>query len=104
MPQAVPMKARWISWVAVSILMPGLPWLFAEDDRDGSLIFGLTGVALIMQLMASIWVAQGLARNRAQGVGATIGFSVIFMLASVAIGTAVWFVACVGYLSTQSWH
>lgn len=104
LPGHVPMKARWITWVLVSVLLPGLPWLFADEDKDGSLLFGLTAIALLSQLAASIWVAVGLSRNRGMGGGAAVGFSIVFMLASVAIGTAVWFAACIGFLSTQNWH
>lgn len=104
LPGHVPMKARWITWALVSVLLPGLPWLFAEDDKDGSIHFALLAIALLSQLAASIWVAVGLARNRGGSGGAAVGFSIVFMLASVAIGTAVWFVACIGFLSTQNWH
>lgn len=104
LPGHVPMKSRWITWVLVSVLLPGLPWLFADEDKDGSIIFSLTAVALLCQLAASIWVAVGLARNRGGRGGAAVGFSIVFMLASVAIGTAVWFVACIGFLSTQNWR
>lgn len=103
MPPAEPvrMKPRWISWVFASVVLPGLPWLFAKDDREGVAVLTLTCLALLCQLMASIWVAVGLSRHRGLSGAAAVGFSVVFMLASVALGTAVWFAACVGFLSTQ---
>jgi hypothetical protein len=81
--------------------MPALPWLTVSDGRkdDGTSVIVLTLFALFLQLAASIAVAMGFSKRRALGVGGVIGMSIVFMLASVAIGTAIWFATC---LATQT--
>lgn len=100
-PPPVNMKVRWILWVLASTIAPALPWLSYSGGRhdDGTGVFVLTALALILQLAASIAVAIGFSRRRFLGAGGAIGMSIVFMLASVAIGTAVWFAVCVGRLS-----
>jgi hypothetical protein len=95
------MKPRWIAWVLASVAGPALPWVFMHLDDQGTTFMTLIGVALVLQLIASIRVAVGLARIRGLGAGGVFGFSIVFMLASVAIGSAVFFVACFGALSMQ---
>jgi hypothetical protein len=96
----VNMKPRWIGWVAASVLMPALPWLTMTEKNDsGTSVFVMTALALVLQLAASIAVAVGLSRRRALGVGGAIGLSIVFLLASVAIGSAIWFAVCVAKAS-----
>lgn len=104
MPQPPEMKPRWIGWVAASTLLPILPWLVLgkkADQAAAPVALVLLGFALICQLVASIMVADGLSKKRTLGVGGTVGLSVVFMFASLAIGTAIFFVACV---SVASFH
>jgi hypothetical protein len=98
------MKPRWIAWVAASVALPALPWLTMSNasNDDGTSVFVLTGVALLLQLAASIALAVGFSRRRLLGVGGVIGMTVVFMLASVAIGTAVWLAACAGRLAMDA--
>ena len=106
-PQPLPpvnMKPRWIAWVAASVVLPALPWLTMSNasDNDGTNVIALTVLALILQLAASIALAVGFSRRRLLGVGGTIGMTVVFMLASVAIGIAVWLAACAGRLAMDA--
>jgi hypothetical protein len=94
------MTPRWIAWVVASVFMPALPWLTMTEKNDtGTSVFVMTGIALILQLAASIAVAIGFSRRRSLGVGGAIGMTIVFMLASVAIGSAIWFAVCVAKAS-----
>jgi hypothetical protein len=103
-PPPVNMKPRWIAWIAASILMPALPWLTMSNasNNDGTSVIVLTALALVLQLTASIALAIGFSRRRLLGVGGAIGMTVVFMLASVAIGTAIWLAACAGRLAIDA--
>jgi hypothetical protein len=80
--------------------MPALPWLTMTEKNDtGTSVLVMTGVALVLQLAASIAVAIGFSRRRSLGVGGAIGMTIVFMLASVAIGSAIWFAVCVAKAS-----
>lgn len=99
-PVYVDMKPRWIAWVFASVFMPALPWLTMTEKNDtGTSVLVMTGVALVLQLAASIAVAIGFSRRRALGVGGAIGMSIVFLMASVAIGSAIWFAVCVAKAS-----
>ncbi len=103
-PPPVNMTPRWIAWMAASVVLPALPWLSLSDasNDDGTSVFVLTGVALLLQLAASIALANGFCRRRQLGVGGAIGMTIVFMLASVAIGTAVWLAACAGRVAMDA--
>lgn len=95
LPPYVNMKPRWIAWLIASIIMPALPWLtLTASNEIGTGVFVMTGLALVLQLAASIAVAIGFCKRRAMGIGGAIGMTIVFMFASVAIGTPVWFSAC----------
>lgn len=103
-PAPVDMKARWIMWVLASVVMPALPWLSAvggTTNLQSATIPLLTLLALVLQLAASIAVAIGFCKRRSIGAGGAIGMSLVFMIASVAIGTAVWFAVCVTLVSVD---
>lgn len=98
------MKTRWIMWVLASVVMPALPWLSAvggTTNLQSTTIPLLTLLALVLQLAASIAVAIGFCKRRSIGAGGAIGMSLVFMIASVAIGTAVWFAVCVTLVSVD---
>ena len=103
MPQPINMTPRWIGWVAASIFLPASPWLIlgqkGMNNSDAAPALILLAIALITQLITSVFVAIGLSKKRALGVGGTIGLSIVFMLASLAIGTGVFFAACVAVAS-----
>lgn len=61
-------------------------------------------LALLVQFAASIYLARGISARRQLGIGGIIGLSIVFMMGSVAIGFAVFFVACLSTLNTQGWH
>src|SRR6478609_1746535 len=99
---AVPvnMKPRWIAWVAASVIMPALPWLtMTENNQSGGSVLVMTGVALVLQLATSIVLAVGFSRRRAFGIGGAIGMTIVFMVASVGIGSGIWFAVCVAKAS-----
>jgi hypothetical protein len=94
------MKPRWIAWVFASVFMPALPWLTMTEKNDtGTSVLVMTGVALVLPLAPSIAGAIGFSRRRALGVGGAIGMSIVFLMASVAIGSAIWFAVCVAKAS-----
>lgn len=103
LPEPVNMAPRWVAWLVVSVIMPALPWLsVAKGGRDdGTGVIVLTIFALVLQLAASIAVAIGFCKRRAIGVGGAVGMTVVFMLASVAIGTAIWFAVCATRFATD---
>ena len=99
-------KVRWILWVLASTIAPALPWLVYSDkawDNGGSVLVTTT-LALILQLAASISVAIGFCRRRSLSAGGAIGMTIVFMLASVAIGTAIWFSVCVARMGSPNFH
>lgn len=103
-PPPVDMKTRWIMWVLASVVLPALPWLTAiggSNSLQSTAIPILTLLALVLQLAASIAVALGFCKRRSIGAGGAIGMTLVFMLASVAIGTAVWFAVCVAFVSVD---
>ncbi|MEZ0390427.1 MAG: hypothetical protein ACAI34_25330 [Verrucomicrobium sp.] len=93
------MRPRWLVWVLVSVILPAIPWCFAKIVDDGTFVAVYLSVAVLFQIAASVWLSLGLARGRGQGAGAVVGFSVVFTIASLAIGSAVFFVACVAFMS-----
>lgn len=104
LPEPVNMTPRWIAWLVASIFMPALPWLMVNErsnDQAFQGVLAMTVFALLLQLAASIAVAMGFCKRRAIGAGGTIGMTVVFMLASVAIGTAIWFAVCATRIATD---
>lgn len=104
LPGPVNMTPRWIAWIAASVIMPALPWLTISNGGrgdDGSGVVVMTVFALVLQLAASIAVAIGFCKRRAIGAGGAIGMTIVFMLASVAIGTAIWFAVCATRIATD---
>jgi hypothetical protein len=98
----VQMAPRWIGWVVASTLLPALPWVILGAkgmDKDPTPALVMLAIALIVQLVMSIFVAIGLSQKRSLGVGGIVGLSIVFMLASLAIGTGVFFAACVAMAS-----
>jgi hypothetical protein len=89
------MMGAWLSWIAACTLLPALPFLVLGKkalDGSGSLVFVL--FAMAAQLGCSIWVPVILAKRSHRGTGFIIGLSIGLMAASVAVGTASFFGAC----------
>jgi len=98
------MAPRWIGWVAASVLGPLLPLIpMVQNTQDISIVWATIAFALIVQLAASIFIAVGAARKRALGIGGAIGLSLAFFVGSVAIGSAVFFAGCIGFVAIN-WH
>ncbi|MEY4484538.1 MAG: hypothetical protein RL693_1990 [Verrucomicrobiota bacterium] len=105
MPQPQSLTLHWLSWLFSSTVLPILPFLIyggkAIDKAEGVLLILF---ALLVQLASSIYLARGVSSRRQLGVGGIIGLSVVFMMGSVAIGFAVFFVACLSTLNMQGFH
>ncbi|QIF00705.1 hypothetical protein [Roseimicrobium sp. ORNL1] len=88
--------SRWIAWVVSSVVLPVLGWLvmLLFKLRGDSVVVLLTAFALLCQFVTSVLLAQGFCARRGSGVGAAFGMTIVFFLASVAIGTAAWFAGC----------
>lgn len=97
---------RWLFWVLASTVAPALPWATYSDKAwdDGGSVLVMTALALILQLAASIAVAISFCRRRSFSTGGAIGMTVVFMIASVAIGTAVWFAVCAARVAAPNFH
>lgn len=105
MPPPQSLKSHWFAWLFTSSILPALPFLFFGGKAiDKAESFVLILVAMLAQLVASIFLARGIAARRQLGIGGIIGLSVVFMMGSVAIGFAVFFVACLSTFSAQGWH
>lgn len=89
-----------------STVAPALPWATYSDKAwdDGGSVLVMTALALILQLAASIAVAISFCRRRSFSTGGAIGMTVVFMIASVAIGTAVWFAVCAARVAAPNFH
>jgi hypothetical protein len=98
------MAVRWVVWIIVSLAAPALPWLVAplSGNEAGNIVVSLTNTALFLQLIASIFLSIGFCKKRFISIGGAIGMSLVFMLASVAIGTAVWFSVCLTMVATSN--
>ena len=96
------MGSRWLAWVLAAVVLPVLGWfVLAVFKNEGiSVVVLLTAFALLCQFVTSVLVAQGFCARRGSGVGAVFGMTIVFFLASVAIGTAVWFAGCMVVLSS----
>jgi hypothetical protein len=110
MPQPQSLKTHWLFWLFSSTLLTALPFfVYGEHvlQKDGIINFLL--IAFILQLLASIRLACGIANRRQFGVGGIIGLSVAFMMGSVALGCGILFIACasipiqLGFLSSPSY-
>jgi urease accessory protein len=84
-------------WIDRQVLSPEA--MAAPFGGVGAEAMGMLIVTVLGQLIASIFLAIGLAKRRKLGVGGIIGLSLVFMLASVAVGTAVFFFACISIAS-----
>lgn len=105
MPQPLSLKSHWLYWLFASTLLPILPFIIfggkALDKGEG---IALILLALAVQFATSIYLARGVSQRRQLGIGGIIGLSIVFMMGSVAIGTAVFFVACLSTFNAQGWH
>lgn len=89
------MTPRWIAWLLACTVLPALPFLANGEKAMDSVAFPvLILFALTVQLATSLWVGAGISKRRQLGVGGIIGLGIVFMVASVAVGTGVFFVAC----------
>jgi hypothetical protein len=102
-PSEVKMAPRWIAWIIASTVFPVIPWLTYGGSRneESNIIFALTALAITVQIAASIAVGVGYCRRRAIGPGGAVGMSFVFMIASFAIGTAIWFTTCLTMVSVD---
>jgi heme/copper-type cytochrome/quinol oxidase subunit 4 len=99
-PTDTSMKSRWIAWIVACCVLPLVPLLLLMTPSPSEgLVVSLLVSLILAQLVCSIYLALGLARKQGKGTGAIIGFSIVFMMASVAVGTAVVFVGCLGLMS-----
>ncbi|CAN5800330.1 hypothetical protein BH11VER1_BH11VER1_02560 [soil metagenome] len=105
MPERLSLKSHWFFWLSACTILPALPFIFfggkALDDVAG---IALILLALLVQLATSIYLARGVSQRRQLGIGGIIGLSVVFMMGSVAIGFAIFFVACLTTFNTQGFH
>ena len=100
------MALRWIAWVLACTVLPPLPFFVIGEkalDSDSNAFPVLIIFALCVQLGTSLWVAAGISKRRRLGVGGVIGLGIAFMVGSVAVGTGVFFVACLS-LAKFSFH
>ena len=99
------MAPRWISWILASTVLPALPWVFRLNiDKNGDVVLVLTFFALAVQLVTSVLVAAGISQRKNLGVGGIIGFTLLFMMGSVAVGTALWFAGCLTTIGNMNFH
>ena len=99
------MKPRWVAWIAASIAMPAVtlvPVYLKQEDI--SIFWALLALAVALQLVASIFLGSGMARTRALGVGGSFALSFAFVVASLAVGTAIMFVGCIGLITRTNMH
>ncbi len=100
LPQPQSLTTRWIAWIVAATLLPMLPWVVGGSKTlDDDTALGMLIITVLGQLIASIILAIGIAQRRKLGVGGIIGLAVVFMVASVAVGTAVFFFACISMAS-----
>ncbi len=85
MPQPQSLKPHWLSWLFSSTILLVLPF-FAGKALDFVLILG---AIMLVQMIASIYLARGISARRQWGIGGIIGLSIVFMMGNFAIEFAV---------------
>ena len=100
--ESVSMRGPWIAWLVACVLLPALPFLLmGEKAEDG---FAFVPVAMICQFAASIWLALRMSAKLGKGSGFVVLMTVVFMIASVIIGTVSFFAACVALGKPPNFH
>lgn len=99
------MALPWVAWILAATLMPALPFLLLGKnsiDQGGSVLLVL--LAIVAQLACSIWLAKLLGARRTKS-GAFVAFvAILLVVASIAIGTASFFTACVSLGQALNFH
>ncbi|HEY2574553.1 MAG TPA: hypothetical protein VGH65_10795 [Verrucomicrobiaceae bacterium] len=92
-PQTATVRGPWIAWIIASTLGPALPFLLAgRKGLDEGM--ALIPVALSAQLICSIVLAVRMRGKLKKGPGYVVMMTFVFMIASVMVGTAAFFAAC----------
>jgi hypothetical protein len=90
--------AAWLCWIVACTLFPASPFLiFGQNNFDakGNEVFLVLLLAVAAQIACSVWVPMSISKGGRRGPGFVIGLSFALLFASVAIGTASFFGACV---------
>jgi hypothetical protein len=88
--------AAWLCWILASTVLPASPFLLLGKKGFDSPACGILVLfALAVQFGCSIWVPMVLAKRGRKGPGFVIALTVALMIASVAVGSASFFGACV---------
>jgi hypothetical protein len=99
-PSATPPKpsslAAWLCWIFAAVVMPASPFLLlGKKAMDGPACSLIILLAVAAQFLCSLWVPMVMAKRGKRGPGFVIALAIALMMASVAIGSASFFGACV---------
>ena len=96
-PPSTSLRPQLIAWLLSSTVLPALPFLFFRARAlDAQTLPGFIIVAVIAQFACSILLAQRISHRRGKGAAHVVLLSLVLMIASVMIGSAAFFGACVG--------
>ncbi len=99
------MTKPWVAWILAATVMPSLSILVM--GKNGNDVGGTVAViilAMVAQLACSIWLAKILAARGGKS-GAFVAIVALgLMLASIAIGTASYFAACISLGPALNFH
>jgi len=85
----------WLCWIAACTLLPASPFIFlGRDSLEGSAAAVIVLFAVAVQLACSIWVPLVMAKRGNRGPAFVIILACCLLAASVAVGTASFFGAC----------
>ncbi len=102
-PATESMRGPWIAWILACTLMPALPFLLiGKKGADEG--FALIPIAILCQLGCSIWLAIKMGQKLKKGPGFAVLMSIVFMIASVIIGTVSFFASCAALGGAPNFH
>jgi hypothetical protein len=107
-PPPAPKKSvtlPWVAWILAATLMPALPFLLLGKnsiDQGGGILLVL--LAMVSQLACSIWLAIVLGARGAKSGTFVALVAVLLVVASIAVGTASFFAACITLGPALNFH
>lgn len=99
------MTKAWVAWILSATVMPSLALL--SMGKNGNELGGTIAIillAMVAQLACSIWLAKILAARGGKSGAFEAIVGILLVLASIVIGTASFFAACISVGPALNFH
>ncbi len=107
-PPPIPKKSMtkaWVAWILSATVMPSLALLLmGKNANDLSGTIAIIILAMVAQLACSIWLAKILAARGGKSGAFEAIVGILLVLASIVIGTASFFAACISVGPALNFH